>query len=149
MRRLRLSRLEAPDDHASARPTGPESRTQNLMLGALGVVFGDIGTSPLYTMQICMAETGDVTHSGVMGVLSLIVWALIIVVTLKYVVVVMRADNRGEGGILALTALALRGVKSGGRLAALVLAAAWPVLPCSTAMASSPRPSRCSRRSRA
>ena len=104
-------------------PTGPESRTQNLMLGALGVVFGDIGTSPLYTMQICMAETGDVTHSGVMGILSLIVWALIIVVTLKYVVVVMRADNRGEGGILALTALALRGVKSGGRLAALVLAA--------------------------
>ena len=104
-------------------PTGPEARTQNLMLGALGVVFGDIGTSPLYTMQICMVETGDVTHAGVMGILSLIVWALIIVVTLKYVVVVMRADNRGEGGILALTALALRGVKSGGRLAALVLAA--------------------------
>jgi KUP system potassium uptake protein len=94
-----------------------------LMLGALGVVFGDIGTSPLYTIQICMAETGDVTHAGVMGILSLIVWSLILVVTLKYVFVVMRADNRGEGGILALTALALRGVPNGGRLAACVLAA--------------------------
>jgi KUP system potassium uptake protein len=132
--------------HAS---TGPDSRTQNLMLGALGVVFGDIGTSPLYTMQICMAETGDVTHAGVMGILSLIVWALIIVVTLKYVVVVMRADNRGEGGILALTALALRGVKSGGRLAALVLAAGMAGAALFYGDGSSPRPFRCSRRSRA
>lgn len=110
---------------SSAAPLshGLEAGTQNLMLGALGVVFGDIGTSPLYTMQICMTETGDVTHAGVMGILSLIVWSLIIVVTLKYVVVVMRADNRGEGGILALTALALRGVKGNGRVAALVLGA--------------------------
>src|SRR5262249_61202335 len=100
-----------------------EAQTQNLMLGAVGVVFGDIGTSPLYTMQICMSETGDVTHAGIMGILSLIVWALIIVVTLKYVFVVMRADNRGEGGILALTALALRGVKKDARFAALVLSA--------------------------
>ena len=76
-----------------------------LTIAALGVVFGDIGTSPLYTMQICMAETSDVTHAGVMGILSLIVWALIIVVTLKYVVVVMRADNRGEGGTFALWGL--------------------------------------------
>ena len=96
---------------------------QNLVLGALGVVFGDIGTSPLYTLQICMGETKDVTLHGIMGILSLIVWSLIAVVTLKYVVVVMRADNRGEGGILALTALAMRGVSSRGKLAALVLAA--------------------------
>ncbi|HEX4573126.1 MAG TPA: KUP/HAK/KT family potassium transporter, partial [Dongiaceae bacterium] len=102
---------------------GDEARTHNLMLGALGVVFGDIGTSPLYTMQICMSETGDVTHAGVMGILSLIVWSLIIVVTMKYVFVVMQADNRGEGGILALTALALRGVKKDARFAALVLGA--------------------------
>jgi KUP system potassium uptake protein len=93
------------------------------MLGALGVVYGDIGTSPLYTMQLCFGETRDITRHGVLGVLSLIVWTLILTVTVKYVLVVMRADNRGEGGILALTALALRGVPKGGRLAALVLAA--------------------------
>ena len=96
---------------------------RNLMLGALGVVYGDIGTSPLYTEQLCFGETRDITYHGVLGVLSLILWSLIIVVTVKYVLVVMRADNRGEGGILALTALALRGVRGGGRAAALVLAA--------------------------
>src|SRR5215469_8267684 len=117
----------APQAVAAPAPSqashGAEARTHHLVLGALGVVFGDIGTSPLYTMQICMSETGDVTHAGVMGILSLIVWTLIIVVTMKYVLVVMRADNRGEGGILALTALALRGVKKDARFAALVLGA--------------------------
>jgi KUP system potassium uptake protein len=108
---------------AHGQHEGQRESLRMLMLGALGVVYGDIGTSPLYTIQICMAETGDVTHAGVMGILSLIVWALIIVVTLKYIAVVMRADNRGEGGILALTALALRGVPAGGRVTALVLAA--------------------------
>ncbi|MBU6508393.1 MAG: KUP/HAK/KT family potassium transporter, partial [Alphaproteobacteria bacterium] len=82
---------------------------QNLYLGALGVVYGDIGTSPLYTVKLCFAELGGViTHANVYGVLSLLTWALIVVVTVKYVSVIMRADNRGEGGILALTALALR-----------------------------------------
>ena len=108
-----------PGDHAAV----DIHQTRGLMLGALGVVYGDIGTSPLYTMQLCFGETGDITHHGVLGVLSLIVWTLILVVTVKYVLVVMRCDNRGEGGILALTALALRGVPRGGRLAALVLAA--------------------------
>src|ERR1700751_4172472 len=103
--------------------SGKAEAHQNLVLGALGVVFGDIGTSPLYTLQICMGETKDVTLHGIMGILSLIVWSLIAVVTLKYVVVVMRADNRGEGGILAVTALAMRGVSSRGRLAVVVLAA--------------------------
>src|SRR6266478_1973727 len=103
--------------------TGAHEKNQNLILGALGVVFGDIGTSPLYTLQQCMRETGDVTLHGIMGILSLIVWALISVVTIKYVLVVMRADNRGEGGILALTALALRGVPARSKTAALVLAA--------------------------
>ncbi len=102
---------------------GAHEKNQNLILGALGVVFGDIGTSPLYTLQQCMRETGDVTLHGIMGILSLIVWALISVVTIKYVLVVMRADNRGEGGILALTALALRGVPARSKTAALVLAA--------------------------
>jgi len=90
----------------SARP----KRTAALTLGALGVVFGDIGTSPLYTVKECFSEfTGILpTHDNVLGILSLITWALIIVVTLKYVVVVMRADNRGEGGVLALMALVSR-----------------------------------------
>jgi KUP system potassium uptake protein len=112
--------MEAARTLEPAREFG---RGQILMLGALGVVYGDIGTSPLYTVQICFGQTGDITRHGVLGILSLIVWALILVVTLKYVLVVMRADNRGEGGILALTALALRGVSKGGRLAVLVLAA--------------------------
>jgi KUP system potassium uptake protein len=90
----------------SARP----KRTAALTLGALGVVFGDIGTSPLYTVKECFSEfTGILpTHDNVLGILSLITWALIIIVTLKYVVVVMRADNRGEGGVLALMALVSR-----------------------------------------
>ena len=102
---------------------GRDEAHQNLVLGALGVVFGDIGTSPLYTLQQCMRETKDVTLHGIMGILSLIVWSLISIVTIKYVLVVMRADNRGEGGILALTALAMRGVSSRSKLAAVVLAA--------------------------
>ena len=76
------------------------------MLGALGIVYGDLGTSPLYTMQTVLETTGGtLSTEAVLGVLSLIVWALIIVVAVKYCVLVMRADNAGEGGILALTAL--------------------------------------------
>src|ERR1700716_3782956 len=85
-------------------------RTAALTLAALGVVFGDIGTSPLYTVKECFSDfTGlSPTQDNVLGILSLITWALIIVVTLKYVVVLMRADNRGEGGVLALMALVSR-----------------------------------------
>lgn len=85
-----------------------------LALGALGVVYGDIGTSPLYALRetILAATGGDTTAavpaSVVIGVLSLILWSLVIVVTLKYVVLLMRADNNGEGGILTLVALAQR-----------------------------------------
>src|SRR5262245_61952162 len=80
-----------------------------MSIAALGVVFGDIGTSPLYAMRECFHGPHAIaTQAGnVMGVLSLIVWSLIIVVTLKYLVYVLRADNGGEGGILALTALAV------------------------------------------
>jgi KUP system potassium uptake protein len=85
-----------------------ETVGHGLILGALGVVYGDIGTSPLYALKQCFDQPASVTPARVYGVLSLIVWSLVIVVTLKYVLVVMRADNRGEGGILALTALALR-----------------------------------------
>ena len=99
-------------------------RHQNLYLGALGVVYGDIGTSPLYTVKLCFIELGGViTHANVYGVLSLLTWALIVVVTLKYVSVIMRADNRGEGGILALTALALRAAISRPKLRWWILAA--------------------------
>ena len=78
-----------------------------LMLGAIGVVFGDIGTSPLYTMrEVFGGHHGlALNHDNVLGLLSVVFWALVIVVTLKYVTLIMRADNRGEGGILALTAL--------------------------------------------
>jgi KUP system potassium uptake protein len=85
-------------------------RMAGLTLAALGVVFGDIGTSPLYTVKECFSEfTGlKPVHEDVLGILSLITWALIVIVTLKYVMVVMRADNRGEGGVLALMALVSR-----------------------------------------
>ncbi|MBX9943760.1 MAG: KUP/HAK/KT family potassium transporter, partial [Reyranella sp.] len=90
-----------------AAPAGAK-RTSALALAALGVVFGDIGTSPLYTVTACFSEFTGIapTADNVLGILSLITWVLIAVVTLKYVLVVMRADNRGEGGVLALMALA-------------------------------------------
>ncbi len=89
---------------------GARKRVAGLALAALGVVFGDIGTSPLYTVHECFSEyTGlKPIHEDVVGILSLITWVLIIVVTFKYVMVVMRADNRGEGGVLALMALVSR-----------------------------------------
>lgn len=77
-----------------------------LCIGALGIVFGDIGTSPLYTMKECMAFLSPAERAGgVLGVLSLMFWALIVVVCIKYIGFIMRADNRGEGGIFALLAL--------------------------------------------
>src|SRR5215470_11572580 len=87
-----------------------------LTLGSIGVVYGDIGTSPLYALReavVAASAGGTATPQAVLGVISLILWALIIVVTLKYVVVLLRADNNGEGGTLALMALAQRGVTRG------------------------------------
>ncbi len=84
-----------------------------LALGSVGVVYGDIGTSPLYAFRVAAkaaAESGPVTRDTVLGVLSMILWSLIVVVTVKYVVVLLRADNNGEGGTLSLTALATRGL---------------------------------------
>lgn len=82
-------------------------RLLTLSIAALGVVFGDIGTSPLYAIRECFYGDYrvDVTSANIFGVLSLIFWALIIVVTLKYLTFILRADNRGEGGIIALTSL--------------------------------------------
>jgi KUP system potassium uptake protein len=82
-----------------------------LTVGSIGVVYGDIGTSPLYAFReaiVAATKGGEVTNTAVLGVLSLIFWALIIVVTLKYVVLLLRADNKGEGGTLTLMALAQR-----------------------------------------
>ncbi|MBM0747553.1 low affinity potassium transporter Kup [Pantoea eucrina] len=92
--------------HKASLPAG--------MLAAAGIVFGDIGTSPLYTLKECLSilPDGSVTPAAVMGFLSLIFWALTLIVTLKYVCFVMRADDDGEGGILTLMALARRGVSS-------------------------------------
>jgi len=89
-----------------------------LMLGSIGVVYGDIGTSPLYALrEAVVAASGTSTTAApqaVLGILSLILWALIVVVTLKYVLILLRADNNGEGGTLALMALAQRAVGKGG-----------------------------------
>ncbi len=96
-----------------------EKRTplRSLALAALGVVYGDIGTSPLYTMKEVFAGNHPIPHSpdNVLGILSLILWSLIIIVSIKYVVFIMRADNRGEGGIMALIALAMRDAKDNPR----------------------------------
>ena len=106
---------------ASAAPCVPGrtggGRLAGLTLAAIGVVFGDIGTSPLYTMREAFGARGGLPlgEAAVLGVLSLIFWALLLVVTLKYVAVIMRADNQGEGGVLALASLVLRGVRAGGR----------------------------------
>jgi KUP system potassium uptake protein len=81
-----------------------------LAVGAMGVVYGDIGTSPLYALRECFHGHLEATHDNVLGVLSLIVWSLIIVICIKYLVIVLRADNAGEGGTLALMALVVEDV---------------------------------------
>jgi KUP system potassium uptake protein len=104
----------AANGHGEAHST---ARFTALLIGSIGVVYGDIGTSPLYAFREAVVaasgSAGAVTPQAVLGVLSLIVWALIIVVTLKYVVILLRADNNGEGGTLALMALAQRAVGHG------------------------------------
>jgi KUP system potassium uptake protein len=95
-----------------------------LALGALGVVFGDIGTSPLYAVQTVFAIDGGIvkpTPGDVYGVISLVFWSITAVVSGKYVLLVLRADNDGEGGVMALAALARRTVRPGGRRFALVM----------------------------
>jgi KUP system potassium uptake protein len=105
--------IDKPVDASSRRPPEPASQAHHvggigfLALTALGVVFGDIGTSPLYAFSIALKATGDPVPrpAEVMGVVSLIFWALIVMVSVKYVQLVLRADNDGEGGILALMSL--------------------------------------------
>ncbi len=100
--------------HAHAHDHGhAHGSTGALALAALGVVFGDIGTSPLYALKECVVKGHgvDPTHDNVLGLLSLIFWSLMMVVTVKYLTFIMRADNQGEGGILALLALVPEGLR--------------------------------------
>src|SRR5688500_270017 len=99
----------APPAHAPPAPgAAPTGRyLLGLSMAALGVVYGDIGTSPLYALRESFHPSHGVgpTPANVLGVLSLIFWALVLIISVKYLAFVLRADNRGEGGILALTAL--------------------------------------------
>ncbi len=96
--------------HGVSDGSGPALTLRRLTLGAIGVVYGDIGTSPLYALRECFAGTHGAVpnHENVLGVLSLVFWVLILVVVMKYLTFVMRADNNGEGGVLALLALVQR-----------------------------------------
>jgi KUP system potassium uptake protein len=111
--------MTAATSIAEERPTTPHGPLGVLMLGALGVVYGDIGTSPLYTLKTALDWAGGATAETAIGMLSLIVWTLVITTSIKYVAVVMRADNEGEGGILAL--MSLLGIKHGERAGVIAL----------------------------
>src|SRR4051794_4894781 len=126
------SRAESADDPTPAsrpregrpRPRAPHHGGSALLLaaGALGVVFGDIGTSPLYALQATFTEAVPPDRAGVYGVISLVFWAITLIVSVKYVTFIMRADNEGEGGIMALIAR-VQTVKLGGRWAKMALIA--------------------------
>src|SRR3984957_6452996 len=112
----------APDD--DAKSLQHNGNTWFLALTALGIVYGDIGTSPLYTFSVALNATGHAapTPGDVLGIVSLTFWALLLMVSLKYVIFVLRADNDGEGGILALLALvASDRIADGARISVLVL----------------------------
>ncbi|HEY8267610.1 MAG TPA: potassium transporter Kup [Xanthobacteraceae bacterium] len=110
-----MAQTASGPETAAAHANGaarPRESFWALTVGSIGVVYGDIGTSPLYAFREAVVaasgEGGPVTREAVLGVLSLILWSLIVVVTLKYVLILLRADNHGEGGTLSLTALAFR-----------------------------------------
>jgi KUP system potassium uptake protein len=102
---------------------GPSQRLSTLAIGAIGVVFGDIGTSPLYSLKESFIGHHPlaVDHAHIFGVISLVFWTMALVVTLKYVFIIMRADNGGEGGSLALLALISRSLQSPKRTATIVM----------------------------
>ncbi len=104
---------------ADGKSHAPVGGLGALMLGALGVVYGDIGTSPLYTLKTALEWAGGATPAVALGLLSLIIWTLLITTSIKYVAVVMRADNDGEGGILAL--MSLLGIKHGTRMGVITI----------------------------
>jgi len=108
------SGVAAPHEQASSSKAA-------LIMGALGVVYGDIGTSPLYTLRACLVGFADLEPGHILGVLSILFWLLMLVVSFKYVTLVLRADNRGEGGTLALLELAVRGRQGRARWLLVVL----------------------------
>ena len=108
---------DTAEDLQAAKEAAAKARIRNraLLIGCIGVVYGDIGTSPLYAFR---EAAHRVSHAGILeaeifGILSLIIWALIIIVTFKYVLLILRVDNKGEGGILSLMAMAQKRVKRG------------------------------------
>src|SRR5690242_12918153 len=117
---MAVHRLTSAGDKLNTeQPTG--RRLTALALAAVGVVYGDIGTSPLYTIKEIFGPFGvAASPSNVLGGLSLVFWSLVIVVSIKYLLFIMEADNKGEGGIMALMALAQRSVRQLPRLVPLV-----------------------------
>jgi len=144
--------MDVPSNVAVGATREPHAHgsSSGLALTALGVVFGDIGTSPLYAFSVALNATGHPpTAADVLGIVSLIFWALMAIVSLKYVVFVLRADNDGEGGVLALLSLVANGSSaSAGACRSWSFSASWGP-PCSMATASSRRRSRSCRRLRA
>jgi len=106
-----------------AHPHAPRQSPTALVTAAIGIVFGDIGTSPLYAMKEAFSRDHgiDFTQGAIIGVVSLLFWAIVLVVAVKYVLFVMRADNNGEGGALALMVLSMRNVRRGGKFAKLLI----------------------------
>ena len=114
--------VEKPKEDGDKREPDEKPGLPRLVLGAIGVVFGDIATSPLYSMQQAFGDKGIAPHhDNILGLLSLIFWALLLVVSGKYVLFVMRADNHGEGGMMALAALAHGAVKKHPRMSWVVV----------------------------
>src|SRR3954466_10453859 len=107
-----MSRTGGGGQEGGAGGAGKEAAKGGLVRGALGIVFGDIGTSPLYAMKEVFGPAHDLKADAdtIYGVLSLIFWSVMIIVSLKYVTFIMKADNEGEGGIMALISL-VQGVK--------------------------------------
>ncbi|MBK5012388.1 potassium transporter Kup [Pseudomonas sp. S60] len=123
--RLREWSMVQASSHAEGGHAGKQGATRSLglLVAAVGVVYGDIGTSPLYTLkEVFTGGYGvPVNHEGVLGILSLILWSLLWVVSFKYVMFILRADNQGEGGTMALTALARRATSAYPRLRTLMV----------------------------
>src|SRR4051812_33919871 len=119
-----MSTIATANGSADAELSQPVPSFWALTLGSIGVVYGDIGTSPLYALResvnAATSAGGAATDTVVLGILSLIIWALLIVVTAKYILLLLRADNNGEGGTLALMALAQRGLGSAGGIVVLL-----------------------------
>src|SRR4051812_31139212 len=122
-----VAEVEGPGPAKPAADIKHSAGMTALTLGALGVVFGDIGTSPLYALQTVFAADHHAirpTEAGVYGVISLVFWSITLIVSVKYVTFIMRADNEGEGGIMALIAR-VQTVKLGGRAGAKGGGAPW------------------------